>query len=65
VINVTLIFSYLILNDGFKHLNLPCSPPLSRGSVKEKIRGGGPVSERFFGKTLICVVWKSAVQFTG
>jgi hypothetical protein len=48
-----------------KHLNLPCSPPLTRGSQKERIWGEWTYLERFFGVTPVCVVWKSAVQFIG
>jgi hypothetical protein len=47
--------------------NFPCNPPPSRGSGKEGYRGGGVAlfKKRFFGATPVCVVWKSAVQFTG
>jgi hypothetical protein len=58
-----------------KHFNLPFNPPPTRGSEKRKDRGGGgrvgevgwgkkTCLKRFFGATPICVVWKSAVQFT-
>jgi hypothetical protein len=58
-----------------KCFNLPCSPPPTRGSEKERIREeGGALGvgraewtclERFFGAIPICVVWKSVIQFTG
>ena len=48
-----------------KCFNLPSSPPPTRGSGKERIWGKWTCLERFFGATPICVVWKSAVQFTG
>jgi hypothetical protein len=63
----------------FKHFNLSFSPLPTRGSGKERIwvgwgwgfagrREGGKERiclERFSGATPVCVVWKSAVQFTG
>jgi hypothetical protein len=51
-----------------KHFNLPCNPPPTRGSGKERIQEGWgewTFLERFFGATPVCVVWKSAVQYTG
>ena len=48
-----------------KRFNLSCSPLPTRGIGKERIWGKWTCLERFFGATLICVVWKSAVQFTG
>jgi hypothetical protein len=48
-----------------KCFNSPFSLPLTRGSGKERIWGKWTYSERFFGATLICVVWKSSVQFIG
>jgi hypothetical protein len=47
-----------------KCFNLPCNPPPTRGRVKERIWVTWTCLERFFGATPICVVWKSAVQFT-
>jgi hypothetical protein len=41
------------------------TPLPTRGSGKERIQEKWTCLERFFGATLICVVWKSAVQFTG
>jgi hypothetical protein len=49
----------------FKHFNLPWSPPTTKGSGKERIQGKWTCLERFFGATPFCVVWKTAVQFTG
>ena len=48
-----------------KRFNLPSSPPLTRGSGKERIWGKWICLERFFGATPVWVVWKSAVQFMG
>jgi hypothetical protein len=48
-----------------KGLKLSCNPPSTRGSGKERIWEMWTCLERFFGATPICVVWKSAVQFTG
>jgi hypothetical protein len=48
-----------------KHVKNPLSSPASRGNGKERIWGSTPILESFFGATLVCVVWKSAVQFTG
>jgi hypothetical protein len=48
-----------------KCFNLPCNPPPTRGSGKERIRGKRACLERFFGSTPVCVVWKLAVYFTG
>ena len=53
-----------------KHFNLPCNPPLTRDSRKERTWGGGRGEKwtclgRFFRETPVCAVWKSAVQFTG
>ena len=58
-------FSILFLMVVRKCFNLPCNLPLTRGSGKERIQGKWTCLERFFGTTPICVVWKSAVQFTG
>ena len=46
-------------------LSLIAHHPPTRGSGKERIWGKWTCLERFFGATPICVVWKSAVQFTG
>jgi hypothetical protein len=43
--------------------NLPCSPPPTRGSRKERIQGRWTCLERFFGATLTCVVRKSGSSF--
>jgi hypothetical protein len=48
-----------------KHFNLSSSPPPTRASGKERIWGKWICFKRFFGATYVCVVWKSAVQFTG
>ena len=48
-----------------KLFSLPFNPPPTRGSGKERIQGKWTCLERFFGATPVCVVWKSAVQFTG
>jgi hypothetical protein len=48
-----------------KHFNLSASPPPTRGGGKEKIQGKWTCLEKFFRAAPICVVWKSAVQFTG
>jgi hypothetical protein len=48
-----------------KCFSLPSSPPPSRGSGKERIQEKWTCLERFFGEPSICIVWKSAVQFTG
>jgi hypothetical protein len=48
-----------------KCFNLPFTPPLTRGSGKERIRGKWTCLERFFGATPVCVVWKLAFQFIG
>jgi hypothetical protein len=32
---------------------------------KKGYGGSRPILQRFFGTTPVCVVWKSAVQFTG
>jgi hypothetical protein len=48
-----------------KLLKLPSSPPLARSSGKERICGEWTYLEMFFGATPVCVVWKSAIQFTG
>ena len=50
---------------ALKCFNLPFSPPPTRGSEKERIQGKWTCLERFFGATSFCVVWKSAVEFTG
>ena len=36
----------------------------TRGSGKERIQGKWTCLERFFGAAPVCVVWKSAIQFT-
>jgi hypothetical protein len=61
---VTLIFQILFLTMVLKCFNLPWSPPPSRGSGKGRLWGKWTYLERFFGATHICVVYKSAVQFT-
>jgi hypothetical protein len=48
-----------------KGFNLPFSLLPTRDSGKERIRQKWTCFERFFGAAPICVVWKSAVQFTG
>jgi hypothetical protein len=48
-----------------KCFNLPCNPPPTKGSGKERIQGKWTGLERFFGTTPVYVIWKSAVQFTG
>ena len=63
-----LIFQNLFLIWVLKCFNLPSSPPPTRGSEKERLlgyRGSGPAQILFFGANPICVVRKSAVQFTG
>lgn len=58
-----LIFQILFLWMVLKHFNFSCSPPPTRDVGKKGWGGDGP--ERFFGATLVCVVWKSEVPFTG
>jgi hypothetical protein len=59
-------FNFLnLIKSHLKCFNLPSSPPHTRGSGKGRIWGKWTGLERFFGATPICVVWKSAVQFTG
>jgi hypothetical protein len=57
-------FKRLFLMMVLKHFNIPCSPPPTRGSGKERIQGKWTCLERFFGATPICVVWKSAARST-
>jgi hypothetical protein len=52
-----IVFLMMVL----KHFNLPCNPPPTTGSGKERIQGTWTCLERFFGATPISVVWKSAV----
>jgi hypothetical protein len=48
-----------------KCFNIPYRPPSTRGSGKETVWEKWNCLERFFRATSVCVVWKSAVQFTG
>ena len=58
------LFQILFLMMVLKRCNLPCSSVPTRGSGKERIWGKWTCLERFFGAMPVCVVWKSAVQFT-
>ena len=46
-----------------KCFNLPCSPPPTRGSGKERIQGRCTCLETVFGATPTYVVWKSGSSF--
>jgi hypothetical protein len=48
-----------------KWLILPCTPPPTRGSQKERIEGKWTCLKRLFEAIPVCVVWKSVVQFSG
>jgi hypothetical protein len=61
---VALTFSTPTFNDGYQMLSLLSSLPPTRGSGKVMVQGNGPVYKWFFGANPICVVRKSAIQFT-